>query len=293
MTARSVQLLQCCFAAISSCCSLSTTRSYTTIISTGIFRKNRIVSGVLKPPLRTTMIVSRRMMMSGDENGSTLTGEEVRIFCYGDSLTAGTCSDTPFELFPYAPHLEKLLNNNDANSENYRRFVVRHRGLPGWTAKEMVRVADEPQYGLRTIIKNIKDPSLSVVIILAGTNDVGYAISSSSSNDDGAKSVVSDVTALHEMVWQQGIKTIGVGIPPSGYQSMVNDAKVVVDNVNGQLRTLLSEQQTDLKTTFVEFPFEYQPNGENWSSDGLHFSPKGYEVLARHLAQPVRDVVLS
>eukprot|EP00529_Nitzschia_sp_RCC80_P001431 CAMPEP_0113439544 /NCGR_PEP_ID=MMETSP0014_2-20120614/94_1 /TAXON_ID=2857 /ORGANISM="Nitzschia sp." /LENGTH=237 /DNA_ID=CAMNT_0000330305 /DNA_START=194 /DNA_END=907 /DNA_ORIENTATION=+ /assembly_acc=CAM_ASM_000159 len=237
------------------------------------------------------MIVSRRMMMSGDENGSTLTGEEVRIFCYGDSLTAGTCSDTPFELFPYAPHLEKLLNNNDANSENYRRFVVRHRGLPGWTAKEMVRVADEPQYGLRTIINNIKDPSLSVVIILAGTNDVGYAMSSSS-NDDAAKSIVSDVAALHEIVWQQGIKTIVVGIPPSGYQSMVKEAKVLVDNVNGQLRTFCEQQADRQKATFVEFPFEYQPNGENWSSDGLHFSPKGYEALARHLAQPVKDVVL-
>ena len=155
----------------------------------------------------------------------------------------------------------------------------------------MVRVADEPQYGLRTIIKNINDPSLSVVIVLAGTNDVGYAMSSSC-NDDGARSIVSDVSALHEMVWQQGIKTIAVGIPPSGYQSVVKEAKVLVDNINSQLRTFC-EQQGDQKATFVAFPFEDQPGGENWSSDGLHFSPTGYEVLARNLVEPVKNIVFT
>jgi lysophospholipase L1-like esterase len=210
-----------------------------------------------------------------------------RIFCYGDSLTAGT-SDSPFELFPYAPHLEKMLNEDPDAPSSKTSFVVRHRGLPGWTAKEMVRVVDGPQNGLRTIIKGIQNPSLSCVIILAGTNDVGYAMSTG----DDHNSILSDVTALHEMVWNEGIRTIAVGIPDSAYQSKVTDAKALVENVNGQLR-IFCEQQANQQATFVEFPFNYQPDGENWASDGLHFSPKGYETLGRHLAEPVRKIVLS
>ena len=36
-----------------------------------------------------------------------------RILCYGDSLTAGTTFPSVCALHPYAPHLERELNNND------------------------------------------------------------------------------------------------------------------------------------------------------------------------------------
>ena len=63
-----------------------------------------------------------------------------RILCYGDSLTAGT-ADSPWELYPYAPHLEKALNTNANGGTS---FVVRHRGMPGWTAEAMVDAKNDP-----------------------------------------------------------------------------------------------------------------------------------------------------
>ena len=35
----------------------------------------------------------------------------IRVFCYGDSLTAGT-SPPSYELYPYAVHLEESINKN-------------------------------------------------------------------------------------------------------------------------------------------------------------------------------------
>ena len=69
-----------------------------------------------------------------------------RILCYGDSLTAGTFNmEEPDVLFPYAPHLEAALKLKGA-------AIVRHRGLPGWTAQGMVDSVDDANVGLRGLL---------------------------------------------------------------------------------------------------------------------------------------------
>jgi len=118
---------------------------------------------------------------SGDSVTDNINKDIVhRILCYGDSLTAGT-TDSLYELYPYAPHLEKALNDlvvETTTRSSSCRYVVRHRGMPGWTASTMVEATDDPQCGLRAAIQAVSGnapplPPLACVIILAGTNDLG------------------------------------------------------------------------------------------------------------------------
>jgi lysophospholipase L1-like esterase len=205
---------------------------------------------------------------------STQSPKVHRILCYGDSLTAGTSG---MDLHPYAPYLESAFNKRGGD----RQVVVRHRGLPGWTAKQMLEDLDGGTSGLRSAIQAIKDPGLSVVIILAGTNDLGYGSSE--------KQITDAVLGLHSVAWDNGVlKTIAIGVPPSGYTSANEHARHVVEGVNTNLEKACAE--TD-RAIFMPFPFEFERGGENWYLDTLHFSEKGYQVLGESLVTTLDSVL--
>lgn len=248
----------------------------------------------LRSPISTLFSTST----ADEENGtsSAITALH-RIFCYGDSLTAGT-SIHPFNLYPYAPHLERSLNENASKTTKY---VVRHRGMPGWRASAMLSAADDTSFGLRGAIQGIQDPPLSCVIILAGTNDLGYALAGddSSTDDDPAQMVLKPIQELHQMAWEAGVKhTIAVAIPPSGYQARVAEASFLALQINQALEDFCKEQSQG-RATFVSFPFEFEfcrsdddeEDSNNWSPDGLHFSPRGYQRLGESLRDPVLKVL--
>lgn len=160
----------------------------------------------------------------------------------------------------------------------------------------MIDAADDAQYGLRAAIEGIKEPPLSCVIILAGTNDLGFALMTDDTNP--AQTVLQDIQALHQMAWDAGVQhTIAVAIPPSGYQAQVAEASFLALEINQALEDFCNEQ-SEGKATFVPFPFEFEfcredddNNTKNWSPDGLHFSPKGYQRLGESLRDPVLKVL--
>ncbi|KAJ1457243.1 SGNH hydrolase-type esterase domain-containing protein [Pelagophyceae sp. CCMP2097] len=194
----------------------------------------------------------------------------MRVFCYGDSLTAGT-SPPLTALFPYAPDLEKALNAAGAPC------VVRHRGLPGVTAADMLTYADDAQNGLNALLKKGK-PALSV--ILAGTNDLG--------RHDHAEPIVQALCGLHVLAHALGVPTVAVGVPPSGYQAAVPAAYALAHDVNGKLRAWC-EARAEF-CVYVDHPVAtYKRGGQHWSTDGLHLSPEGYRHVGRELAGVVHD----
>lgn len=198
---------------------------------------------------------------------------EHRVLAYGDSLTAGTSG---MGLFPYAPHLEKGLQ------ERGQKAIVRHRGLPGWTAANMLNELDDQNAGLRSAIRAVRDPPLSLVVILAGTNDMGFGSS--------VEAITKNLLRLHDVCYQEGVpRTIAIGVPPSGYQSVNVEAANMAKTINSNLQTFCAENAD--KATYHPFPFEYVQNGGNWFEDSLHFSQQGYQVLGKSLV-PVVDKTL-
>jgi lysophospholipase L1-like esterase len=209
----------------------------------------------------------------GANSANRLTRQH-RVLCYGDSLTAGTTS-SDYVPYPYAPHLEAALQRED-------NVVVRHVGLPGWATSSMLDQVDGPA-GLRTAIQAISMPSLSLVVILAGTNDQGYG-------DASVDEITDNLLKLHRIAWETGVpRTLAVGIPPSGYQTADREARQVVNEVNDRLR----ETSEGCTMAYAPFPFPYEEDGENWDEDGLHFTPIGYQALGESLAPVVRRILLE
>jgi lysophospholipase L1-like esterase len=186
------------------------------------------------------------------------------------------------EEYPYATHLEKGIDN----------VQVLHRGLPGWTANGMLMDLDGERTGLRAALQRLKQQStddehihpISLVILLAGTNDMGYGF------DD--EEITEDLKRLHEVCFENDVpRTIAIGVPPSGYQSMVATAAELAHRVNDSLELFCQESQG--KSTYVDFPFEYEKGGVNWNIDTLHFSKEGYKLLGESLVPTVRTVLQS
>ena len=229
-----------------------------------------------------------------------LTTAPRRVFCYGDSLTAGT-SPPHDELFPYGPHLERELNRLYNNQE---AVMVRWRGLPGWTADSMVKYVTDTSYGLTSVLDSIRNPSLSLVIILAGTNDIGLltsSMSSSTTKEDfiDVNLAVKPILQLHQTCLDcqdehgtnLNIHTLAVGIPTSAWQSMNSNASKLCNDMNDAIKKFASNED---RVTYFDFPFVYEQRDDsinNWSGDGLHFSMMGYETLGKALAPCVKEIL--
>jgi lysophospholipase L1-like esterase len=204
-----------------------------------------------------------------------------RIFCYGDSLTFGT-SPPNQESYPYAPYLEQVLK--DRGLEN---VVVRHRGLPGWTTQQMLQELDGERTGLRSAIIGAmkQDPvaGVSLVILLAGTNDMAY--------HSTADQIATNIRTLHQVSYDNGVpRTLAIGVPPSGYQARVDSAAALAAEINGKLEQFVAQED---KASYMASPFPFEQNGKNWAPDTLHFSPRGYHVLAESLAPVVEQILDS
>jgi lysophospholipase L1-like esterase len=195
------------------------------------------------------------------------TKKPLRVFCYGDSLTAGT-SPPSFQEFPYAPHLELILKQ-----QLNPGVSVQHRGLPGWTSNDLLH-SDAPEA--------IKGASpVKVAIILAGTNDLGQT--------PDPTPIIENIIGLHRLFYAAGVRhTVAIGIPSSGYQSVVAEAAQKAQTVNDALARFC---ESEPKATYVPFPFGFGQGDDKWSSDGLHFSPKGYQILGESLAPVVQKLL--
>lgn len=225
-----------------------------------------------------------RTNMSSSKNNDDASGIRRRhlVFCYGDSLTAGTSGFA--QEYPYAKHLQQALAALD-----YPNVQVEWLGLPGWTADNMVQNRDDGSIGLQAHLQRYnhhqgQPGAVSLVILLAGTNDMGYGFD----QDE----ISANLRQLHETCFANHVaRTIAIGIPPSGYQSMVPAAADLASAVSSNLRQYCQDHAD--RSVFVDFPFCYEKAGKNWDADGLHFSPEGYKVLGEYLAPTVRDVLES
>lgn len=235
-----------------------------------------------------------------------------KIFCYGDSLTAGTAPPS-YEEYPYARDLELKLNSLPVSGddqvqveygENYtsqnQKCIVRHSGLPGWTAAQLA----SPEGNLISILDRIKSSTgtyPSIVIILAGTNDLAYCTNESQCNE-----IFHSIQRIHGICHDRQIDTVALSIPPSAWQNQSNNdsakyAKLINDEIQHwtietKQKVVLNEVLGDRQpiADYVSFPItSYDPSSGFWSSDGLHFSPEGYKFIGESLALPIKEIIKS
>lgn len=241
-----------------------------------VIRETLLVLGVL---LLLAGQVATAMTLSTSSSSPPLR----RILCFGDSLTAGTCSTT-LELYPYRMALEEGLTTATNNNKN-NIIMVRHMGLPGWTAQSMVENLDDGTRGLRGILQRQQKSAspISLVILLAGTNDLGYY---------EEHEILKNLQVLHQACWEAGVpKTLAIGIPSSAYQDVDVTAREKAQAINQGLQHLSRKYPQQLE--YMEFPFGFDKGGLYWDPDGLHCSKEGYHRLGESLVEPVSRILQS
>ena len=308
----------------------STTKTSTTVTSAAAFSVSQ--------QTRFTTTFGATVRGNIHNNNSKISHNMVKkkVFCFGDSLTAGTAPPS-FQEYPYAKHLESKLNELvQVQLEQQQQeigvdavpnpYMVRHYGLPGWTATQL----SSPEGNLNSILERIKAQSTksaentndttsntrtdtnadtgypSLVIILAGTNDLAYC-----TNETQCQSIFQSIQSIHHLCHDKNIDTIALTIPSSAWQCQGNEsgnnAAMYAKLINDKLESWATErQERDLVDSnidgggntssavvhYVPFPIEaYDPSIGYWSSDGLHFSAEGYAFIGESLAPIVKNIL--
>jgi lysophospholipase L1-like esterase len=174
----------------------------------------------------------------------------VRTFvALGDSLTAWPNTPWPTRLDAEDPYLR----------------LVRNAGIPGNTTAQMrARLARDVYY---------YDPD--VLFVLGGTNDLGLGISGSAT--------IANLRAIIVGAKAHKIRVILLLVPPDSYTSMA--AKV--DSLNQAIINLANSQRVswvDIHGPLTNGNGVYFPK---YTSDGLHFSDLGAQVVANTIRNRV------
>ncbi|KAG7356420.1 GDSL-like lipase/acylhydrolase family protein [Nitzschia inconspicua] len=226
---------------------------------------------------------------------ATLHERPIRIFCYGDSLTAGVAPPAQ-DQFPYAETLQQsLIDKAKSRGKNTLSFEVEHAGFPGWTAKKLqdqLKSPDRNEVQTKLMQRDTLDPNSSyydILIFFAGTNDLGH-------ENESEQSIVTNILNVH--AWAHHVAripfTIAMPIPGSAFQSRnsaaANRAATINKGLQSEIRKNFPHFSTSSASTlWTPFPISYGAEKEDWALDGLHLSQHGYQQLGEYLASIIHE----
>lgn len=209
---------------------------------------------------------------------------EAKILCYGDSLTAGYYSmGKGFE--PYGATLKDILNNSGAQGF---RCDVRSEGLVGLMARELVAGLRSPMITDvcgrcgKGLAVHLTEQHPDLVVIMAGTNDIGRGV------EPGR--IVDDIATLHTVCHRRSIKTVAMAPPTMATGPFRAGQHAVVRLLERWAR------EEPLCMAFID-PEVLVPHAvgqseeRHWDHDGIHLRPQGSRALGLRLAPHIRPLV--
>ena len=132
---------------------------------------------------------------------------------------------------------------------------------------------------------------ISLVIILAGTNDLGKLFRGGFDDtniniEKESDSISESVISLHQIAHKNGVPTIALAIPGSRFQTGNQAATAIAFATNEKLENWCRNNSNNC--LFMAFPFPYQKGDDHrWMSDGLHLTEAGYKELAKDVANMI------
>eukprot|EP00929_Paragymnodinium_shiwhaense_P000945 TRINITY_DN101145_c0_g1_i1.p1 TRINITY_DN101145_c0_g1~~TRINITY_DN101145_c0_g1_i1.p1 ORF type:complete len:460 (-),score=44.24 TRINITY_DN101145_c0_g1_i1:490-1869(-) len=208
-------------------------------------------------------------------SGARAEEAEVRILCYGDSLTAGFCSGGAF-FEPYGKALADTLGTLGLPTEV--EVCGHNGGLASEFAQKMesslMDVTGCHGKGLKRILSD--DGPFDLVIIMAGTNDIA--------KNAHPEEVLRSVRCLHNECHRHGIPTVAMAPPPFSFAKAETTRRHFAHLLRDWAASTLARGRVNFQDAgaLVQAPPGY---GWMWEPDRLHFNPSGYQRLGEALAK--------
>ena len=179
----------------------------------------------------------------------------MKIIAFGDSLTVGYLS--PFDTAPYAEFLQPLLGPD---------ATINVAGVSGETTDDMLRRFD------RQVIKNAPDQ----VIILGGTNDLGWGVS--------IDRIIENLARMYRSAQKAGILPIACAVP-----SLLGADEFIPPRLelNRRIQKMAEAMKIPFADLFTPTSDSFGRLREDYSQDGLHLTAEGYRKVAHILYQSV------
>jgi acyl-CoA thioesterase-1 len=193
-------------------------------------------------------------------------GRSIRIIALGDSLTVGetgfTFSGSEF-VSPYPKCLQQL-------AEEYLRYVqsnvkvkVLNRGIDGDLTSGM----------LQRFSSDVVDEKADYVIILGGTNDLGWGL-------DPAM-IAHNLASMYDVALNMGIGAVACSVP-----SILGFDGLIPPRVD--LNRVIHAEAERRRMAFVDlFTTTVDPRNkrllDDYSADGLHLNSRGYQRMAKYI----------
>ena len=189
------------------------------------------------------------------------------ILALGDSLTAGSVYPTKRKSFPhpYEWHLQKLQHNVS---------TIVQAGIPGERSDQILK-------RLPSLL--LSNPSIKLVVILGGTNDLYGRRCAVPAN------IISSLQSIYRSIWNtlqtDPVFIVAVTIPqaPALLSGTLGDARLLVNRNIREIQKRCSTRMAllDLENSFDQSEKENIP--KYWSPDLIHFNSHGYDEIGEML----------
>ncbi|KAN0087087.1 SGNH hydrolase-type esterase domain containing protein [Elaphomyces granulatus] len=198
------------------------------------------------------------------------TNDELRILCFGDSLTAGFWH-YGCEFHPYALKLKEELQKAFPDTE----ITVDVDGVSG-------DFVSRPPGRFLSRIRSKRMSQYDWVIILGGTNDLGLGLNPSE--------ICSALQNVYSIALDGGANVLAMTVPECYSWSERLEA------ARNQVNTWIKSYTADRYHTFdlrVAVPYHDMPEdqrNELWD-DGLHFTDEGYNHVGQLVGKHLIDIL--
>ena len=188
----------------------------------------------------------------------------MKIVALGDSLTVGEneLSDSG-QATSYPKYLETLVEEHLRNLQSDVKVNVLNRGINGDLTSGM----------LERFSRDVVDQKAGYVIILGGTNDLGWGFD--------PVTISHNLTTIYDTALNTGIAAVACSVPSIlGFDALIPPRL----QLNRMIRTEAEKRSMPFMDLFTATA-DPQTNRllEDNSVDGLHLTTKGYQQIGKYI----------